>query len=89
MKGYPKNPNLMKVDYENLLSMPEYAKRAAEELAKLAEIDDSKITIDKGTIEKPDLKQIDNPLPIWKKAGFKSRTEMLTIAKVELKPELI
>lgn len=87
MMGYPKNSNvLMKVDYENLLSMLEHAKKAAEELAKLAEIDDSKITVDEGTTEKPSLKQINNPLPTWKKAGFKSKAEMLSIAKVELKP---
>ncbi len=86
MIGYPKNLNLTKVDYENLLSIPEYAKKAAEDLAKLAEIDDSKITVCEGTTQESlSFKQIDNPLPTWKKAGFKSKEEMLTIAKVELK----
>lgn len=85
MMGYPKNPNLMKVDYENLLSMPEHAKKAIEDLAKLAEIDDSKITVSEGTQENPSFKQMDNPLPTWKKAGFKSKEEMLTIAKTKLK----
>lgn len=66
--------------------MPEYANKAKEELSKLVKIDDSKISVDKGTAEKPDIKQIDNPLPIWKKAGFRSKEDMLNIVKVELKP---
>jgi hypothetical protein len=87
MRGYPRNPNvLMKVDIMNLLNMPEYAEKTVKDLAKLAEVDDSKITIDEGTQEKPSVKQITNPLPGWKKAGFKSKEEMLSIAKVELKP---
>jgi hypothetical protein len=86
MIGYPKNTQLTKVDYENLLSMPEHAGKAAKDLKALAEVDDSKITVDEGTSEKPNLKQIDNPLPTWKKAGFRSKVEMLTIAKAELKP---
>jgi hypothetical protein len=87
MRGYPRNLNvLMKVDIMNLLNMPEYAEKTAKDLAKLAEVDDSKITIDEGTQEKPCVKQITNPLPSWKKAGFKSKEEMLSIAKVELKP---
>ncbi len=45
MRGYPNGP-LTKRDYENLLTMPEYEKRAKADLAKLAAIDDSKITVD-------------------------------------------
>jgi hypothetical protein len=87
MRGYPRNLNvLMKVDIMNLLNMPEYAEKTAKDLVKLAEVDDSKITIDEGTQEKPNVKQITNPLPGWKKAGFESKEEMLSIAKVELKP---
>jgi len=87
MRGYPRNTNvLMKVDIMNLLTMPEYAEKTAKDLAKLAEVDDSKITIDEGTQEKPSVKQITNPLPSWKKSGFKSKEEMLNIAKIELKP---
>jgi hypothetical protein len=85
MRGYPKGA-MQKVDYENLMKMPDYAKKAADDLAKLAEVDDSKITIDEGTQEKPNVKQITNPLPGWKKAGFESKEEMRSIAKVELKP---
>lgn len=85
MRGYPKGA-LQKVDYENLLAMPEHAKRAARDLAELAKIDDSKIMVDKGTQEQPDVKQVDNPFPSWKRAGFRSKEEMLTIAKVTLEP---
>jgi len=48
MRGYPDGP-LTKRDYENLLTMPEYEKRAKADLAKLAAIDDSKITVDQST----------------------------------------
>jgi hypothetical protein len=85
MRGYPKGA-LQKVDYENLLAMPEHAKRAARDLAELAKIDDSKIMVNKGTPEQPDIRQIDNPFPSWLNAGFKNKEEMLTIAKVKLEP---
>jgi len=85
MRGYPKHV-FQKVDYENLLAMPEHAERVAKELATLAKIDDSKIMVDKGTQEQPDVRQIDNPFPSWRKAGFKSKEEMLNIAKVKLEP---
>ena len=39
MRGYP-NGSLTKRDYENLFSMPEYAKQAKEDLARLAAIDE-------------------------------------------------
>lgn len=78
MMGYPKNPNLTKVDYENLLSMPEYANKAAKDLANLAKIDDSLITNDEGTIE--------NPLPAWKRAGFKDKTELNSLASTKSEP---
>ena len=86
MRGYPNGP-LTKRDYENLLSMPEYEKRAKADLAKLAAIDDSKITVDQGTEKSPKLMEIDNPMPIWKRAGFKDASELVALADV--KPELI
>ena len=79
MRGYPDGP-LTKRDYENLLTMPEYEKRAKADLAKLAAIDDSKITVDQGTEKSPKLIEIDNPMPIWKRAGFKDRDELLKMA---------
>lgn len=80
MRGYPKGP-LTKRDYENLLTMPEYEKRAKEDLARLAAIDDSKITVDQGTETSPKLIEIDNPMPVWKLAGFKDKAELLKLAE--------
>ena len=86
MRGYPKGP-LTKRDYENLLAMPEYEKRAKADLEKLAAIDESKITVDQGTEKSPKLVEIDNPMPAWKRAGFKDTSELVALADV--KPELI
>ena len=80
MRGYPNGP-LTKRDYENLLSMPEYAKQANEDLARLAAIDDAKVTMELGTEKSPKLMEIDNPMPIWKRAGFKDKDELLKLAK--------
>ena len=86
MRGYPNGP-LTKRDYENLLSMPEYEKRAKADLAKLAAIDDSKTPVDQGTEKSPKLVEIDNPMPAWKRAGFADKTELVTL--IGTKPELI
>ena len=80
MRGYPTNCPLTKRDYENLLSMPEYAKRAKEELAALAEIDDAKVTMEQGTEESPSPVEIDNPMPLWKRVGFNDKDELLKLA---------
>ena len=80
MRGYPNGP-LTKRDYENLLTMPEYEKRAKADLAKLAAIDDTKITVDQGTEKSPKLMEIDNPTPMWKRAGFKDKDELLKLAE--------
>jgi hypothetical protein len=87
MRGYPKGP-LSKTDYENLLSMPEHAEKAKADLAKLAETDDSKISIDTGTEKAPRIEQISNPLPAWKRAGFKDVKELesMSVAAVGEKP---
>ena len=82
MRGYPKGP-LTKQDYENLLSIPEHAKRAEEDLTKLAAIDDAKITIDEGTADAPKAKLINNPMPAWKRAGFKDKTDLAKLAAIE------
>jgi hypothetical protein len=83
MRGYPRGL-LTKQDYENLLSMPEHADRAATDLAALAKLDDSKITIDQGTAEKPKLVEIANPMPTWKRAGFTTKAELVSMTKVEI-----
>ena len=79
MRGYPDGP-LTKRDYENLLFMPEHEKRAKEDLAKLAAIDDTKITVDQGTEKSPKLMEIDNPTPMWKRAVSKDKDELLKVA---------
>jgi len=86
--GYPKGP-LSKIDYENLLSMPEYAVRAKSDLAKLAAIDDSKVTIDQGTEKAPKLVEISNPLPAWKRMGFGSKLELASLATAKPIVEVI
>ena len=43
-------------------------------------VEDSKVTTDRGTNEKSDLVEIDNPMPAWKRAGFKDRDEMITLS---------
>jgi len=80
MRGYPDGP-LTKRDYENLLSMPEYAKQAKEDLARLAAIDDAKATVEQGTEDAPNPVEIDNPMPMWKRAGFKDKDELLKLAE--------
>jgi hypothetical protein len=103
MRGYPKGP-LSKVDLVNLLSMPEHADQAKKDLAKLADIDDRKIRIYESQVTTPDGKpvvddegrpveakytEIDNPNPAWKRAGFKTITELTTAAiavDIEVEP---
>ncbi len=79
MRSYPRFP-LSKQDYINLLSMPEHAERAKADLQALAALDDENVTVDRGTEDTPDLQEIPNPLPAWKRAGFASREEVLELA---------
>jgi hypothetical protein len=76
MRGYPKGP-LKKVDYENLLSMPEYVEKAKSDLARLAIIDDDEILINQGTEEKPILFKVTNLFPIWKQMEFQNKAELI------------
>ena len=85
MRGYPKGP-LKKQDYENLLSMKEYADQVKADLVKIASIDDSKITVDRGTKEAPNIVVIDNPMPIWKRDGFKDKADITALAAADIKP---
>lgn len=62
--------------------MLEHEKQAKEDLARLTAIDDSKVTVDMGTPEKPNLEVIDNPVPAWKRAGFKDKTELEVLKKL-------
>lgn len=78
MRGYPKG-RLSKQDFENLLAMPEYAEQAKADLARIAAIDDSMVTVDRGTIEKPDIKQIPNPKLLHVQLGFSDKASVLSI----------
>jgi len=81
MRGYPKG-FLTKQDYVNLLSTNEFSDQAQADLAELAAQDDRMITVDRGTEDAPDLVNIENPLPAWKRAGFDSRAEMEELAGI-------
>jgi hypothetical protein len=85
MRGYPKGP-LSKQDFENLLNMPEHAKRAKAGLTTLASMDDDKIIVDRGTEAAPVLVPIDNPQPAWKRAGFARKLDLARMATIEEKP---
>lgn len=85
MRGYPKG-HLTKQDFENLLEMREHADRAKSDLAKLAAIDDGKIIVDQGSEAAPQLVEIDNPLPAWKRAGFAGKAELASVAAVDVEP---
>ena len=86
MRGYPKHI-ATKQDYENLLKIPEFAKRAKEDLEKLAAIKDAKITRAVRLVDENDLmgdwvtEEIDNPMPAYKAKGFESLKEISTIIK--------
>jgi hypothetical protein len=85
MKGYPKSSSgLTKQDYENLLSMPEHAEKAKADLDRLTKIDDAKAAQEIGTEEKPQQKQIDNPLPAWKRMGFASKAALASMTSAEV-----
>ena len=86
MKGYPKG-FLIKQDYVNLLSMPEYAKQAKEDLVRLAAVDDAKATVEQGTEDSPNPVEIDNPIPMWKRAGFKDKDELLKLKGLKVTSE--
>jgi hypothetical protein len=79
MKGYPKS-NLSFRDYLNLLSMPEYSTQAKVDLAKLSSVDDSKLEVSVGTEKDPKTEIIDNPMPAWKRAGFKDYSELQSMS---------
>lgn len=83
MRGYPKYI-ATNIDIENLLSMPEYASKAKEYLTSIALLDDGVISVDTGTESKPSIKQVANPLPMWKKLGYKNRAALIAACDSEL-----
>lgn len=84
MRGYPKIVN-SKRDYDNLMSMKEHASRAKSELLSLSSVDDSKVVLEDGSAESSKPVRIDNPSPLWKRLGYKSRADMVSASSTELK----
>lgn len=95
MKGYPKYI-ATKRDYENLLAMPEHKDRALKDLATIRDAVDDKaqetvsITKDEATgVETAVKKEIDNPMPAYKVAGFETRQEVADlISAADVKKEV-
>jgi len=83
MRGYPKYV-ATKQDFLNLLSMDEHRGQATEDLIAIYQINNEKaVRVISGSEETKDLKieEIENPMPLWKRKGFKSRQEIAGIIK--------
>jgi hypothetical protein len=83
MKGYPKHINT-KQDLDNLLAMPEFKTRALADLKRIQAVAVKEATVTRvvsGSQEKGDLvtEEIPNPMPIWKRIGFKDKKELDTL----------
>ena len=87
MRGYPKTINT-KRDYDNLMSMPEYASMAKSNLALASSVDDSNVVIDTGTTDKPSSKDVVNPSPLYKRLGYKSKSSMVSASTIDVIKEL-
>jgi hypothetical protein len=79
MRGYPK-VIATKRDIENLLSMSEHVENACKYLKDLSSVDDAFVLVDRGTIENPDVKQVLNLLPNWKRLGFMNRAQFTALS---------
>jgi hypothetical protein len=78
MKGYPKHINCQQ-DYINLLAEPELKAQALEDLKAIRDLDDSKVLRVVSMNEKTGeakTEEIDNPMPLWKVKGFRSRQDV-------------
>lgn len=82
MKRYP-TYFATKEDYENILrDFPEWRKQVKDELKALKAIKDTKVTRAVSPIDPDDpesewiTEEIDNPLPIHKQKGFKTRKQL-------------
>ena len=94
MRGYPKHINT-KVDFENLLTMPEFKDRALKDLKAIRDLADDKVkevvsmeADAKSGEEKAVTKEIDNPLPAYKLKGFKDRQEVTALISAVEKKEV-
>lgn len=83
MKGYP-NHVATKQDFLNLLEIDELKDQALADLQSIHDLKDDKamktISIDKKTGE-AETEEIDNPMPMWKRKGFKNRKEIAGLIK--------
>lgn len=78
MKGYPKYINT-KQDFENLLAISKFRKRALKDLQIISKMNDALSTrVISGSEETKDLviEEIDNPMPMWKQKGFITKKEL-------------
>lgn len=83
MVGYPKRI-ATKEDFLHLLADPRFRARAREDLAALVAVDDdlveAVISMDDEGVP-TETKMIANPLPGWKRMGFESRDEVLSLSR--------
>ena len=94
MKGYP-SYFATKEDYENIMhDFPEWTSHVTKELQELKAIEDDKATCAIALINPDDpesdwiTEEIDNPSPIHKQKGFKTKNELdALIAEVEEEEE--
>ena len=85
MRGYPMHIGI-KRDFENLLAMPEFQKRALADLKRLQAMDDAKVMrVVSGSEEDGNLvtEEIDNPNPAWKVKGFVSKKALDDLSTAE------
>jgi len=85
MKGYPKHI-ATKQDFINLLDMPDFKEQALKDLEALYELEDDTIervvssSIDeKGNMTDIVTEIIPNPLPMYKRMGFKDKDEVAAL----------
>ena len=89
MQEYPETVATVQ-DFKNLLAMAEYRKQALADLQKIFDLTDDEIQVDRtpaDVLEKIRLgklgpenaitETIQNPMPMWKRRGFKSRDDVL------------
>ena len=89
MQEYPETVATVQ-DFKNLLAMAEYRKQALADLQKIFDLADDEIQVDRtpaDVLEKIRLRKlgpenaitetIQNPMPMWKRRGFKSRDDVL------------
>ena len=78
IKGFPKHI-ATKQDFLNLLADETFKDEAIKRLQQIADMDDSKANRATTLIDPDDSEKgynteiIDNPMPMWKQKGFKSR----------------